>query len=55
MILIVFNGENFLPEEKDSFDDEIENNTLFGTGNWWKAKYSDEARTLVRSGRWVSI
>ena len=52
LIFIVFNGENFLPEEKDSFDDEIMGNTLFD--KWWMAKYSNKEMTLVRSGRLTS-
>jgi hypothetical protein len=49
MIILVFDGENFLPEEHDSFDDEIKGNTLFDKP--WKAKYSDEKMTKVCSGR----
>lgn len=48
-MIVVFHGENFLPETSDSWDDEIRNNKIFG--EWWKAKYSNEAKTLVRSGR----
>lgn len=49
MMLLVFKGETFLPEVADSWDDEIKDNTLFR--HWWEVKYSNEARTLVRSGR----
>lgn len=52
LCFLVFNGENFLPEVKDSFDDEIMGNTLFD--KWWMAKYSDKEMTLVRSGRLTS-
>jgi hypothetical protein len=52
MMILVFNGETFLPEVSDSWDDEIIDNELFGSkDNWWMAKYSDKAKTLVRSGR----
>lgn len=53
MMIVVFNGETFLPEVSDSWDDEIKGNTLFGP--WWKAKYNDEKMTLVRSGRLMNF
>lgn len=53
MMILVFNGENFLPEIKDSWDDEIRNNNIFGP--WWKVKYNDEAMTLLRSGRLMNF
>lgn len=52
MIIIVFYGENFLPEISDDFDNEIKDNTLFD--KWWKAKYSNEANDRVCSGRYYS-
>ncbi|KAL4441620.1 hypothetical protein ABPG74_021552 [Tetrahymena malaccensis] len=53
MIVLVFNGETFLPEVSDSFDNQIRNNTLYNNDptQWWKAKYSNEKMTLVCSGR----
>ena len=49
MMIVVFNGESFLPEEEDSWDNEIKSNKIFG--EWWKVKYSNPEKTLTRSGR----
>jgi len=54
LFVFVFAGEKIIPEYYDAFDPRFAGNTIFGVGNDWMVKYSDSARTLVRSGRLYS-
>jgi hypothetical protein len=59
-MIFVFAGDKFLPEYSDDFDDKIrdlERNdpAKFARLGGWHIKYSDDARSIIRSGREKTI
>ncbi|EGR33372.1 hypothetical protein IMG5_055150 [Ichthyophthirius multifiliis] len=56
LLIFVFNGENFIPEKGDNFDQVIKQNKIKEFKlQWYLAKYSDNRRIYVRSGRERSL
>lgn len=49
LLILIFDGDNFIPEYKDKFDEAI----LNSPGTSWSVKYNEGG--YVRSGRYIFV